>query len=55
MLQGQSDARMSQSLRTLQGVNMQLSSQGTRTMGHARAQGHVQHAIRELNTALAIR
>jgi hypothetical protein len=55
LTQAQSDARMGQSLRTLQGVNMQLSSMGTNTLGHARARGHVQHAIHELNTALAIR
>jgi hypothetical protein len=55
MPQAQSDARMNQALRTLQGVNMQLTSQGSNTYGHARARGHVQHAIRELNTALAIR
>jgi hypothetical protein len=53
--QAQSDARMNQALRTLQGVNMQLSSQGSNTSGHARARGHVQHAIRELNMALAVR
>jgi hypothetical protein len=33
---------------------MQLS-QVSNTSGHARAQGHVQHAIRELNMALAVR
>jgi hypothetical protein len=55
MPQGQSDAIMSQALRNLQGVNMQLSSQTTNTSGHARARGHVQHAMRELNTALSIR
>jgi hypothetical protein len=55
MPQAQSDARMGQAMRTLEGVNMQLSSQGTNTTGHARARGHVQHAIRELNTALSIR
>jgi len=55
MPQGQSDAIMSQALRNLQGVNMQLSSQGSNTSGHARARGHVQHAMRELNTALTIR
>jgi hypothetical protein len=55
MPQAQSDARMNQALRTLQGVHMQLSTQGSNTFGHARARGHVQHAIRELNTALAIR
>ena len=46
---------MSQALRTLQGANMQLTSQGSNTSGHARARGHVQHAMRELNTALRIR
>ena len=55
MPQAQSDTIMSQALRNLQGVNMQLSSQGSNTSGHARARGHVQHAIRELNTALSIR
>jgi hypothetical protein len=55
MTQAQSDARMSQSLRNLQGVNMQLANQGYMTTGHARARGHVQRAIRELDTALAIR
>jgi hypothetical protein len=55
MPQAQSDARMNQALRTLQGVNMQLSSQGSNTSGHARARGHVQHAIRELNMGLAVR
>ncbi len=55
MNQAQSDGIMSQALRTLQGIAMQLSNQGTNTMGHARAGGHVQVAIRELNTALSIR
>ncbi|MFI5457498.1 MAG: hypothetical protein ACHRXM_18805 [Isosphaerales bacterium] len=55
MSQAQSDARMSQDLRTLQGINMQLSSQGYNTSGHARARGHVQHAVHELNIALSIR
>jgi hypothetical protein len=62
MSQAQSDARMSQSLRTLQGVNMQLSSQGSTTgrrgynsNGHARARGHVQRAMNELNTGLTVR
>jgi hypothetical protein len=55
MTQAQSDARMSQALRTLQGINMQMSSQGHNTTGHARASGHIQRAIHELNTALAIR
>jgi hypothetical protein len=55
MSQAQSDARMSQSLRNLQGINMQLSTQGYRASGHAAAGAHVQHAIRHLHTALAIR
>src|SRR5262249_52851461 len=55
LTQAQSDARMSQSLRTLQGIHMQLTSQGYNTSSHARARGHVQSAMRELNTALAIR
>jgi hypothetical protein len=55
MNQAQSDAIMSQALRTLQGIGMQLTSFGSNTMGHARASGHVQVAIRELNTALSIR
>jgi hypothetical protein len=55
MSQAQSDARMSQALRMLQGVGMQLVNQGSYTTGHARALGHVQQAIRELDVALAIR
>ena len=55
MPQAQSDARMSQSLRTLQGVNMQLSNQGSNTMGHSRARGHVMRAMQELNVALSVR
>jgi len=55
MNQAQSDAIMSQSLRTLQGIGMQLGSLGSNTMGHARASGHIQMAVRELNTALSIR
>jgi hypothetical protein len=54
MTQAQSDARMSQDLRTLQGISMQLSSHGS-TTGHARASGHVQNAIQELRVALSIR
>ena len=46
---------MSQDLRTLQGINMQLSSQGNYTAGHGRASGHIQQAIHELNVALSIR
>ena len=55
MPQAQSDARMSQALRTLQGISMQLTNQGSSTMGHARARGHVQQAVHELNVALSIR
>jgi hypothetical protein len=55
MTQAQSDARMSYSLRTLQGINMQLGNQASFTTGHARARGHVTRAIHELSTALSIR
>jgi hypothetical protein len=55
MSQAQSDARMGRDLRVLQGINMQLSNQGSYTSGHARARGHVQHAIYELGVALKIR
>jgi hypothetical protein len=55
MSQAQSDARMGQALRALQGIHMQLANQGTNSTGHARARGHLLGAIRELNTALAIR
>lgn len=55
MPQAQSDARMSQALRELQGIGMQLGNQGQATTGHARAMGHIQRAIHELNGALSIR
>jgi hypothetical protein len=55
MSQAQSDARMGHSLRTLQGVNMQLGSQGGSSNGHARARGHVMRAVHELSIALSIR
>ena len=55
MTQAQSDQIMSQALRTTQGVQMQLASQGNASGGHARARGHLQHSIREMNTALSIR
>jgi hypothetical protein len=55
MSQAQSDNRMAQALRRLQGVNMQLANQGSYTNGHSRASGHVQQAVRELNFALSIR
>jgi hypothetical protein len=54
MSQAQSDTRMSQSLRALQGIGMQLNNQGSYTMGHARALGHVQQAAQHLNVALSI-
>jgi hypothetical protein len=55
MTQAQSDAVMSQALRTLQGIGIQISSQGFSNMGRGRASGHIQMAVHELNTALAIR
>lgn len=57
LTQAQSDARMGQALRTLQGIRMQMTGSGTGFVapGHGRALGHVQRAIRELNIALAIR
>ena len=55
MPQAQSDSIMSQSLRNLQGIGMQLGNQGSNTMGSGRALGHIQHAVRELNVALSIR
>jgi hypothetical protein len=55
MAQGQSDAIMSQALRNLQGIGMQLANQGNNTMGSGRALGHVQRAAHELNVALSVR
>jgi hypothetical protein len=55
MPQTQSDAVVSHALRSLQGIGMQLTNQGSYNMGHARARGHVGHAINELNLALSIR
>jgi hypothetical protein len=55
LTQAQSDARMSQALRALQGINMHLTSSGAGTSGRAQASGHVQHAIQELGIALSIR
>jgi hypothetical protein len=55
LTQAQSDSRMSQNLRTLQGINMQLGSQGSYNSGHSGASGHVRRAIRELHVALSIR
>jgi hypothetical protein len=53
--QAQSDARMSQALRTLQGVEMQLTNLASNTLGQTRARGYVGQAIHELNVALSIR
>lgn len=55
MPQAQSDARISRAVRTLNGINMQLANRSNVTTGHARASGHIHHAIYELNTALAVR
>ena len=55
MSQAQSDAWMSQSLRILQGINMQLSSLGSYTAAHGSASGHIQQAIHELDVALSVR
>jgi len=53
--QAQSDARMGQAMRTLQGIGMQLTSQGSSNSGHARARGHLQRATHEMGVALSIR
>ena len=55
LTQTQSDGRMGHALRTTQGIQRQLSNQGSYSPGHSRARGHVAHAIREMNTALTIR
>jgi hypothetical protein len=55
MGQAQSDLRMSQALRTLQGINMQLAGQGFASMGRAGASMHVNQAIQEIRVALSIR
>lgn len=55
LTQQQSDARMAQSLRTLQGIGMQLANQGYYTMGHGRALGHIHQAAQHLTVALSIR
>ncbi len=55
MSQAQSDARMTQALRQLQGIEMQLVNQNYGTLGGANASSHIQSAIQELNTALKIR
>jgi hypothetical protein len=55
MPQAASDVLMNQAMRVLEGVNMQLGSQATANLGHARASGHVQAAIQEIGVALSIR
>ena len=55
MSQAQSDAIMSQALRTLQGIGMQLGSTGTYSGGHAQASMHVQRATQEVGIALSVR
>ena len=57
LTQAQSDSRMSQALRTTQGIQMQMSaSQGTtRSSGRQQARTHVARATRELHTALTLR
>jgi hypothetical protein len=55
LTQAQADTRMSQALRTTQGISMQLSNQGQNTSGHSRARGHLQRSIREMSVALSIR
>jgi hypothetical protein len=55
MPQAQSDARMSQALRTTQGIHMQMANQGSNSSGHYGARTHVARAVRELHTALAVR
>ena len=53
--QAQSDSRIGQALRTTQGIALQMSHQGASTSGHSRAGGHVQMAMREMQTALNTR
>jgi hypothetical protein len=55
LTQAQSDARMSQALRTTQGIAMQMSNQGTSSSSHGRVLGHLHQAIHHMNTALAVR
>lgn len=55
MPQAQSDARMSQALRTTQGIHLQMGNQlsSSRAIGTART--HLTRSIREMQTALAVR
>jgi hypothetical protein len=55
MTQAQSDAQMRLAHRTLQGISMQLGSQAYQPSSHARAQGHIQRAMHEVRTGLAVR
>jgi len=55
LTQAQADARMNQSLRTMQGIFLQLNNQGYHTNSHARASGHIQRAIQHLSAGLANR
>jgi hypothetical protein len=53
--QAQSDMRMSQALRTTQGITQQLTHQGQNSTNHLRAHGHLQYAMHEMNVALNVR
>jgi hypothetical protein len=55
MSQAQSDQRMSQALRTTQGVSMQLTHQSQNHNSHRLAQTRLRHAMHEMNVALAAR
>jgi hypothetical protein len=57
MTQAQSDARMSQALRTTQGIHMQMTNQSSNSSSNGRnvAHRHVLRAISEMHTALAMR
>ncbi len=53
--QAQSDARMSQALRTTQGISSQLANQGQNHYSHRRAHAYLQQAVREMNIGLTVR
>ena len=55
LTQAQSDSRMAQALRTTQGVTMQLNHQGQNNNTHRLAHAQLQHAMHEMNLALASR
>jgi hypothetical protein len=55
MTQAQSDARIAQALRTTQGIHLQMGNQLTASRAIGTARTHVTRAIREMQTALAIR